>query len=60
MLRRLEALIAAALIASRWLMAPLYLGLIVALIVVVVEFFKELYGTIAAFSTAWLAGESIG
>jgi uncharacterized membrane protein YqhA len=42
MLRRLEALIAAALIASRWLMAPLYLGLIAALVVIGVEFFKEL------------------
>ena len=45
----LEQIVATVLIASRWLMAPLYLGLIAALIVVVVEFFKELAGTIAAF-----------
>mgnify|MGYP001549925116 FL=1 len=30
------------LIGSRWLMAPLYLGLIAALVVVIVEFFHEL------------------
>jgi uncharacterized protein (TIGR00645 family) len=46
----LERVVASALVASRWLMAPLYLGLIVALIVVVVEFFKELVHTIAAFA----------
>jgi uncharacterized protein (TIGR00645 family) len=45
-----EQVIATILVASRWLMAPLYLGLIVALIVVVVEFFKELVGTITAFA----------
>lgn len=50
MLKRLEAVIAAVLIASRWLMAPLYLGLIAALIVVGVAFFKELIGTVAAFT----------
>jgi uncharacterized protein (TIGR00645 family) len=37
------------LFASRWLMAPLYLGLIAALIVVVVEFFTELLAAIAGF-----------
>jgi uncharacterized protein (TIGR00645 family) len=42
MLKRIEAIIAAALIASRWLMAPLYLGLIAALLVIVVEFFREI------------------
>lgn len=46
----LERIVATILVASRWLMAPLYLGLIAALIVVVVEFFKELAGTIAAFA----------
>jgi uncharacterized protein (TIGR00645 family) len=51
MLKRLEAVIEAALIASRWLMAPLYLGLIAALIVVVVEFFRELFHAIAGFIT---------
>jgi uncharacterized protein (TIGR00645 family) len=50
MLKRLETVIAAALIASRWLMAPLYLGLIVALIVVGFEFFEELAHTVAGFA----------
>lgn len=47
----LEQVIATVLVASRWLMAPLYLGLIVALVVVVVEFFKELIFAITTFST---------
>jgi uncharacterized protein (TIGR00645 family) len=38
----LERVVATILIASRWLMAPLYLGLIAALVVVIVEFFTEL------------------
>jgi uncharacterized protein (TIGR00645 family) len=46
----LERIVATTLVTSRWLMAPLYLGLIAALIVVVVEFFKELIGTIVAFA----------
>ena len=46
----LEQLVATVLVASRWLMAPLYLGLIAALIVVVMEFFKELAHTIASFA----------
>jgi uncharacterized protein (TIGR00645 family) len=50
MIKRLEALIAGALVASRWLMAPLYIGLIAALIVVGVEFFRELIHTIAGFA----------
>src|SRR5215469_16736449 len=40
----LEQIVATVLIASRWLMAPLYLGLIAALVVVIVEFFTELVG----------------
>jgi uncharacterized protein (TIGR00645 family) len=47
MLKRLEAVIEAALIASRWLMAPLYLGLIAALVVVGVVFFEELVHAVA-------------
>jgi uncharacterized protein (TIGR00645 family) len=43
-------ILAQVLIASRWLMAPLYLGLIAALIVVVVEFFKELVHAIISFA----------
>src|SRR5579863_2087670 len=52
MIKRLEALIAGALVASRWLMAPLYIGLIAALIVVGVEFFRELVHTIVGFPAA--------
>jgi uncharacterized protein (TIGR00645 family) len=50
MIKRFEAVIAGLLIASRWLMAPLYLGLIAALIVVGVEFFEELIRTVAGFT----------
>jgi uncharacterized protein (TIGR00645 family) len=49
MLRRLEMLIAGALIASRWLMAPLYLGLIAALVIDIVEFFRELSEIVVGF-----------
>jgi uncharacterized protein (TIGR00645 family) len=50
MLKRLETVVAGALIASRWLMAPLYLGLIAALIVIGAVFFEELGRTIAGFA----------
>jgi uncharacterized protein (TIGR00645 family) len=50
MLKRLEAIVAGLLIASRWLMAPLYLGLIAALIVVGIAFFGQLIRTIAGFA----------
>ena len=50
MLQRLETLISAALIASRWLMAPLYLGLIAALVLIGVEFFNELAHAIIGFA----------
>lgn len=49
MIKRLEALIAGALVASRWLMAPLYIGLIAALVVVGVAFFRELIHTATGF-----------
>jgi uncharacterized protein (TIGR00645 family) len=45
----LNKVIATVLTGSRWLMAPLYLGLIAALVVVVVEFFKELFHAIIGF-----------
>src|SRR5580692_7089957 len=45
----LNKVIATVLTGSRWLMAPLYLGLIAALVVVVVEFFKELFRAIIGF-----------
>jgi uncharacterized protein (TIGR00645 family) len=48
MLERLETLIAGVLVASRWLMAPLYIGLIAVLVVVVVAFFHELLSTVIA------------
>jgi uncharacterized protein (TIGR00645 family) len=50
MLERLEALIAGTLVASRWLMAPLYLGLIAALVVVIVDFFRELAHSVVGFA----------
>lgn len=46
----LQRIIATILIASRWLMAPLYLGLIVALLVDAFEFFEELVHTIVGVS----------
>jgi uncharacterized protein (TIGR00645 family) len=45
----LERIVATILIASRWLMAPLYLGLIAALIVIIVEFFHELAAIVIDF-----------
>jgi uncharacterized protein (TIGR00645 family) len=49
MLQKVEAFIAATLRASRWLMAPLYLGMIAALGIDVVEFFRELGQTLVGF-----------
>ena len=49
MLKRLETIIAAVLIASRWLMAPLYFGLVVSLVVIVVVFFRGLIQAVAGF-----------
>jgi uncharacterized protein (TIGR00645 family) len=49
MFRIVERLVAATLRASRWLMAPLYLGLIAALGIILVEFFRELVRIIAGF-----------
>jgi len=49
MLRNVERLIAATLTASRWLMVPLYLGLIAALAIILVEFYRELARTIVGF-----------
>jgi uncharacterized protein (TIGR00645 family) len=50
MLKRLEALVAGALVASRWLMAPLYIGLIAVLLVVIAAFFHELAQTVVGFA----------
>lgn len=56
MLKRLEAVVAGALIASRWLMAPLYLGLVAAMIVVGVAFFVELAHTVSVLATVNVEG----
>jgi uncharacterized protein (TIGR00645 family) len=50
MLKRIESLIAATLLASRWLMAPLYFGLVVSLVVDVVVFFRGLIQAVVSFS----------
>ena len=50
MLGRIEALLGRLLLGSRWLMAPLCLGLVAALIVDLVEFFRELVLGILGFS----------
>jgi len=47
--KSIDTLIVAALVAGRWLMAPLYLGLIAVLMIVVVEFFRELVDAVAGF-----------
>jgi uncharacterized membrane protein YqhA len=51
MLGRIEALLARFLLGSRWLMAPLCLGLVAALVAVLVEFFRELAQTVVGLST---------
>jgi uncharacterized protein (TIGR00645 family) len=55
MLNTIEGLIEKAIFASRWLQAPLYLGLIVTLAVLVVKFFEEMLHVTAV---AWHAQES--
>jgi uncharacterized protein (TIGR00645 family) len=45
----IERLFAALLLASRWLMAPFYLGLIAGLAIILVEFFRELVRAVAGF-----------
>jgi uncharacterized protein (TIGR00645 family) len=56
----IEKLLARLLIASRWLMAPIYVGLMVALIVVVVEFFRELAVEIIGFAGLSRGGVILG
>lgn len=50
MFQTVERLIAATLTASRWLMAPLYLGLIAALAIILVQFYRELARTVVGFA----------
>jgi uncharacterized protein (TIGR00645 family) len=49
MLERFNGIFRGVLLASRWSMAPLALGLILALLLVVVQFFRELAHAVAAF-----------
>ena len=49
MLRRFEKIFATVMIASRWLMAPLYLGLVASLVFIVVVFFRGLVKAITGF-----------
>ena len=57
MFRIVERLIAATLTASRWLMAPLYLGLIAALAIVLVQFYRELARTVVGFP--WMTQDMV-
>jgi uncharacterized protein (TIGR00645 family) len=50
MLSRVEALLVRLPLGSRWLMAPLCLGLVAALLVVLVEFFRELVRAVLGFA----------
>lgn len=54
MLRTIETLIEKAIFAARWLQAPLYLGLIVTLVVLVLKFYDEMVHVTAI---AWRAEE---
>jgi uncharacterized protein (TIGR00645 family) len=56
----LAQIVATILIGSRWLMAPLYLGLIAALIVIGVEFFEELIHAIVGFTKLDADGTILG
>jgi uncharacterized protein (TIGR00645 family) len=48
--RRFESRFADALMVSRWLLAPLYVGLVGAIAVVLLEFFRELWEAFADFA----------
>jgi uncharacterized protein (TIGR00645 family) len=50
MIKSLEAVMVGALSASRWLIAPIYLGLLAALILLGVEFFEELARTVVGLA----------
>jgi uncharacterized protein (TIGR00645 family) len=52
----LEKVIYGLLIGSRWLMAPLYLGLIAALLIDAIEFFEELVHAIIGFTSLGIDG----
>lgn len=46
---RLNAVVRSALLGSRWIMAPLCLGLVAALLIVAAQFFRELAHAVIAF-----------
>ena len=50
-MKRLEHLFEAALFGSRWLLAPLFAGLMVAVIALLVKFFKELWNLLGGLFT---------
>jgi uncharacterized protein (TIGR00645 family) len=50
-MKRLEHLFEAALFGSRWLLAPLFAGLMVAVIALLVKFFKELWNLLSGLFT---------
>jgi uncharacterized protein (TIGR00645 family) len=60
MLQVTENLLARVLIASRWLIAPLYLGLLAALVLVVVGFFQELVEIVRGFADLHRDGVILG
>jgi uncharacterized protein (TIGR00645 family) len=51
-MKRLESGFEHVLFASRWLMAPVYLGLVLAMVVLLVKFTKEILGLFANLMTA--------
>ena len=55
LLKRLETALENGLFASRWLMAPFYVGLVISLVVMLIKFFVVLYEFVAH---TWSASES--
>lgn len=51
-MKRLETLFEHVLFSSRWLMAPVYFGLVLAMVVLLVKFAKEIYSLIDHIMTA--------
>lgn len=54
MIKSIERPLEATIFASRWLLAPFFLGLIVAILVLLVKFFKELFALVA---NVWTTSE---
>ncbi|MDR1064152.1 MAG: TIGR00645 family protein [Azoarcus sp.] len=51
-MKKLESRFEHLLFTSRWLMAPIYLGLVLAMLVLLIKFGKEIYGIFANIATA--------